>query len=192
MTKICFIRHGETDWNINGTLQGQKNTSLNEKGRAQAETTGVYLANNLKGFDLLVTSSLNRAKETAEIMNRHLQLPMIELDALKERAFGEAEGLSHEERHRRFPDMEYPGQEKETDFYERVVGCFQEITAEYANKHILLVSHGLVINLILSLLLKEKINYQQTALLNGCINHIHYDQDTWKVGITNQVDHLSK
>ncbi|MBN6206477.1 histidine phosphatase family protein [Ralstonia pickettii] len=191
MTKICFVRHGETDWNTAGILQGQQNTGLNHKGQEQAEATGAYLAANEEVFDILITSSLKRAKETAEIINQHLQLPMLETDAFRERAFGEAEGLSREERQQKYPDTNFPGAEKETDFYERVTTGFQEITAVYANKHILLISHGLVINLILSSLLKEEINYKKTALLNGCLNHIHLINNTWHVQTLNQIDHLT-
>ncbi|WP_405098067.1 histidine phosphatase family protein [Oceanobacillus sp. FSL H7-0719] len=189
MTKICFVRHGETDWNTAGILQGQHNTSLNAKGQEQAEATGAYLA--AQNFDLLITSSLRRAKKTAEIMNKHLQLPILEMDAFMERAFGKAEGLTYEKRERLYSDNNVPGEETETDFYARVVGGFQEITAAYPNKHILLVSHGLVINLILSLLLNEEIDYKKTALLNGCINHIHFIDNTWQIKSINEVSHLN-
>ncbi len=191
MTKICLVRHGETDWNHAGILQGQQNISLNSKGREQAKATGKYLAANEEAFDMLITSSLNRAKETAKIINHYLQLPLLEMDAFQERAFGAAEGLSKEERQRKYPRAAYPDAEKETAFYSRVMKGFAEITVAYADQHILLISHGLVINLILSSLLKEEINYKKTALLNGCINHIQLINNTWQVQSLNQMNHLT-
>ena len=191
MTKVCLVRHGETDWNTRGILQGVQDTILNAQGRVQAEATGIYLAENHTDFDMLITSSLHRAKETATIINRHLHLPFQEVDAFRERSFGDAEGLSVEERQHKYPNEDFPGQEAESEFYERVVQGFQHIATKYKNQHILLISHGLVINLILSLILQEEVNYKQTGLLNGCINHIQFIKPTWQVNNINMIEHLS-
>lgn len=189
MTKICLVRHGETDWNKQGILQGQQETKLNTNGKQQAKMTGVYFAAMNHDFDILITSSLQRAKETAKIMNQHLQIPLLEMDALRERYFGHAEGLELAEQ-LKYPDNNFPGLEEEMTFYERVVAGFQEITTKHKNDHILIVSHGLVINLILSLILNEEINYKKTELLNGCINHIQFFDDAWHVNSINEISHL--
>ncbi len=60
--RVFFLRHGETDWNVKGLYQGQKNIPLNENGRRSADEIGEKLADIR--FDLLVTSDLDRAKET--------------------------------------------------------------------------------------------------------------------------------
>jgi len=191
MTQICLVRHGETDWNTAGILQGQQNTNLNAVGRKQAHATGVYLSEMEVPFDLIVTSPLRRAKESATIINGQLQLPVLEMDAFAERAFGEAEGMSPEERDALYPEMEFPGQEPEKDFHHRVLRGFEQIAAQYKDQRIILVSHGLVIHLILSHLQGEEINYKQTTLLNACISDISFHEDIWHVNCMNQIDHLT-
>lgn len=192
MTIICLVRHGETDWNKQGILQGQQETKLNTKGKQQAKITGAFLATMHHDFDILITSSLQRAKETAKIMNQHLHLPLYEMDILRERYFGDAEGLEITERQLKYPDNDFPGLEEEKVFYERVVAGFQEITTKHKNDHILIVSHGLVINLILSHIRNEEMNYKKTALLNGCINCIQLADDAWHVSGINEISHLKE
>jgi len=90
-----FLRHGETDWNKQGLMQGHTDIPLNETGRAQAEAAAAALSR--VSIDRIVASPLVRARETAEIVNRVLQKPLA-LDAgLMERHFGSMEGLTHVE-----------------------------------------------------------------------------------------------
>ena len=66
MTCLILIRHGETDWNVDGRYQGQADPPLNDKGLAQAQ----LLAQELRGvkIDVLYTSPLSRALQTAQIL----------------------------------------------------------------------------------------------------------------------------
>ena len=64
--RFFVIRHGETAWNVEGRFQGQKDTALNEKGLAQAATLGERLAGH--SFEAVLTSPLDRAKKTAELI----------------------------------------------------------------------------------------------------------------------------
>ena len=79
--KIYFIRHGQTDWNANNIIQGHVNTPLNDFGRAQAKRNGEVLANKLArdknaASDFrFVSSPLDRARETMEIIREALGLP---------------------------------------------------------------------------------------------------------------------
>ncbi|MDB5085743.1 MAG: yhfR, partial [Bacilli bacterium] len=70
MTTVCLVRHGETDWNAEGRLQGRQDTELNENGRKQAKLAGIHLKN--EQWDAIVTSPLKRAKETAQIIATEL------------------------------------------------------------------------------------------------------------------------
>ena len=94
-----FIRHGETDWNVEHRLQGQQDIPLNERGRAQARRNGETLSRALPeaaGFDF-VTSPLMRARETMEIMREGMGLPRTgyRVDGgLTEITFGEWEGFT--------------------------------------------------------------------------------------------------
>lgn len=85
-----YLRHGETDWNREGRMQGSADIPLNETGMAQAERA----RDLLKGIEIsrIVCSPLQRARQTAEIVNRELQLPITYIDNLREAHFGVQEG----------------------------------------------------------------------------------------------------
>lgn len=123
--RIGLVRHGLTDWNAAGRIQGQTDIPLNEEGRKQAERLGRRLQSENYHWDYIVTSGLSRAQETGEILSRLLQVPMLEPDArLKERGFGQIEGLTSEERVTRFGkswDTLDLGQEHITDIQARAM-----------------------------------------------------------------------
>lgn len=96
MTRICLVRHGETDWNALGMLQGKTDIPLNQKGINQAKECGEFLKSAT--WDVVVTSPLTRAKQTAEIVRRFIDKPLIELVEFIERDYGDAEGRTVEER----------------------------------------------------------------------------------------------
>lgn len=96
LTQICLIRHGQTDWNKAGRLQGQTDIPLNEAGRKQARECRDHLSGG--DWDVMITTSLNRARETGEIINEKMNLPIEIMDEFMERGFGEGEGLTREER----------------------------------------------------------------------------------------------
>lgn len=98
---LCLIRHGETDWNVEGRLQGQRDVPLNDLGRAQAARNGRALARLLgelgqraDAFDW-VASPLARARETMEILRREMSLDPADFrvdPVLREVSFGSWEG----------------------------------------------------------------------------------------------------
>lgn len=89
--QLYILRHGETAWNIQRRLQGQTDIELNEKGRALARVTGEALKNI--EFDLVLTSPLSRAKETARLVLQDREVPTIEDERIREISFGVLEGL---------------------------------------------------------------------------------------------------
>lgn len=93
--EVLIFRHGETDWNLERRLQGHTNIPLNENGRAQARELQKRVTQNAP--DVIVSSDLLRAKETAEIVNASLGLPLFISPDLRECMLGEAEGLLREE-----------------------------------------------------------------------------------------------
>jgi uncharacterized phosphatase len=185
---ICLIRHGETDWNRLGKLQGKTDIPLNATGIKQAEACGLHLSSS--NWDLIVSSPLKRAKQTADIINKRLKLPIRYIEALQERSFGEAEGLTPQERERYFPDGNYPGKEDWNAFQARVIKEIESLQHNYSEKKVLLVVHGAVINMILSTFSKGEIGSGKTRLMNGCFNYIHFSNGDWNIESYNQVDHL--
>lgn len=99
---LYFIRHGQTDWNLEHRFQGQTDIPLNDKGRAQATRNGLALADLLEDPQALhyVSSPLWRTRETMHIIRRHLGLPeggFVTDDRLKELSFGRFEGMTRKE-----------------------------------------------------------------------------------------------
>lgn len=88
--KLYLVRHGETDWNKMGRLQGRSDVPLNESGRADAVRTGKALAE--VGFDRIYSSPLQRAVETAYLIRGERDIPLVTDDRLMEMAFGSYEG----------------------------------------------------------------------------------------------------
>lgn len=189
MTTICLVRHGETDWNVLGKLQGTTDIPLNQVGISQGKECASYLA--AFPWDIIITSPLKRAKGTAEIINEQLKLQLVEDGAFKERSFGDAEGMTAEERTATFRENEYPNQEDRELFIERLMGGLQGIAQDYSGKRVLLTAHGAVINAILSELSKGEIGSGKTRLHNACLSTIVWHGDRWEVKDYNQVTHLS-
>lgn len=103
MLEIYFVRHGETEWNLKGMLQGKQNSPLTEKGRAQAAKLGEALKD--VEFDGIYSSPMGRASLTAEIIRGDREQALFTIPALREMSFGEMEGLSKKEFQRLHPEQ---------------------------------------------------------------------------------------
>jgi uncharacterized phosphatase len=144
--KMALVRHGETDWNVKGLIQGQSDIPLNKTGLLQAGQAADWLAGNGK-WDRLYSSHLMRAQKTAEIIGNYLNLDLILDQDLMERGFGTLEGLTIEERTYLYPasrenESSVPGLEFREDFKARVVKAFETIVREVIGLNIIIVSHG--------------------------------------------------
>jgi len=98
--EFLFLRHGQTDWNLQGRLQGHTDIPLNETGLSQAHGAAERLAD--QGIELVVASPLIRALKTAAIVAEHIQRPLRVDSDLMERTFGSFEGLVANDVKRRF------------------------------------------------------------------------------------------
>ena len=132
MTKICLIRHGETDWNAMGKIQGKTDIPLNENGKRQAQQCRDYLKDS--NWDIIVTSPLKRAKQTAFIINEALQLQVVEMAEFMERSFGDAEGKTREERAILYPDQQYPNQESREELVNRIMNGLEKILVQFLDQ----------------------------------------------------------
>ncbi|MEE4360963.1 MAG: histidine phosphatase family protein, partial [Pseudomonadales bacterium] len=90
MKHLYFVRHGQTEWNAVARMQGQWNSDLSELGRAQARVSGALLAG--RGIEAMFASPLDRTRQTAALINEHLNLPVTYDDRLKEWDCGDWSG----------------------------------------------------------------------------------------------------
>lgn len=93
--RLLLTRHGQTDWNVLGKIQGQTDIELNEIGIKQAEATREKIAN--QKIDVIISSPQKRAKKTAEIIAKGRNIPIIIDKEIEERNFGKFEGKTREE-----------------------------------------------------------------------------------------------
>lgn len=148
MTTVLFTRHGQTDWNAKRLIQGHTDIPLNDTGREQARACGGLIDIPV---DVICTSPLCRARETAQIIARQIGFagPIRVVDGLIERSFGSYEGTVFEP-DRQIWQISSPfnqGKIKldvETlpDMFRRVESCLDQLCTEYAGQTLLLVSHG--------------------------------------------------
>ena len=135
MTTLLLVRHGETDWNAEGRLQGHTDRPLNDHGRRQAKALAERLAG--EGADAIYASDLSRAKETAEILGTRLGLPVV-IDAdLREKNWGNWEGLTGDER----IHVEFEG-ESVQEHRERVLRAIERISERHPGQRVIVVTHG--------------------------------------------------
>jgi len=135
MTTFLLVRHGETDWNAHGRLQGHTDRPLNDYGRRQA----AKLAGELEEeqLDAIYASDLARARETAEILAERLRLPVVLDPDLREKDWGNWEGLTAVERDR----VEFAGESTE-QHQRRMLGALERIATRHPHGRVLVVTHG--------------------------------------------------
>lgn len=183
-TVICIVRHGETDWNAQGRLQGREDIELNDEGRKQAGKIAEYLSRT--HWDAVVSSPLKRAFETAQIIASRLSIGDIGIeDQITERDYGEASGLWPEDRRNRFPGG-IPGQEDFEMLRKRAMAGLERIVNHHFGKRIVVISHGALTNSILYTLSSGEFGSFKTRLKNGCINQITVKDGKWTVDFYNQ------
>jgi probable phosphoglycerate mutase len=150
-TRVLAIRHGETDWNVGGLIQGQLDIPLNAMGRWQAHRVAAAVAE--EGIDALYSSDLLRAFETAQAVSSACGLCVSTDPGLRERGFGTFEGLSYsqisqswpeqsERWRKRDPEFGAPGGETLNDFYARSIAAATRLAAQHPGQTIALISHG--------------------------------------------------
>jgi broad specificity phosphatase PhoE len=154
MTRLCLIRHGQTDWNLEGRYQGQSDVPLNENGRSQALDLAQLLRDQV--FAAIYSSDLLRARETADIIAASLQLPVMIDPRLREINQGEWEGQLVEviqERYARLwqqrtvdpATVRPPGGETVGEVAQRVYAALNDIAHTDPAGPVLIVSHGLAL-----------------------------------------------
>jgi len=155
---ICVTRHGETDWNRRGILQGWFDVPINDLGRRQAYEMAARFAD--AGFSFVWSSPLVRARETAEIIASALHLPPPGThEGLKERHFGAIQGIPKNELAelnpalleqilRRNPAASFIDGESMDEFADRILAALDDIGTQQRGQRVLVISHGWVMDVV--------------------------------------------
>jgi len=202
VARVLLIRHGETEWNREGRMQGHIDIPLSQEGVTQA----LRLAERFAGeaFDALVSSDLRRAFQTAERIAAGSGRPVLVDARLRERNLGVLQGLTREESARAYPEVyrryeqgeaefALPGGESQRAFFDRVIGALTEIARDHLGRRIVVVSHGGVLDAL----------YRHASgggpegprlvrLLNASINEFEYSAEGWMLGSWGDVAHLTE
>lgn len=200
MTKIIFIRHGQTSWNKEKKYQGHSDISLNENGLRQAELVGKRLAG--EKINAIYSSDLRRACQTAELIAQYHALPIIRKQELREINFGVWEGLTYQEIMETWPEIlttmysqpgaTCPPQGESFDrVRRRVIRALQQCIAKHQNETIVIVSHGGTMRVILCAALGIELDKMWFIRQDStAINIIQYFDHQVVVSLVNDTCHI--
>jgi len=189
---VGLIRHGLTDWNKIGRIQGQSDIPLNEEGRSQARKLAERLLTDQEyKWDFIITSGLSRAQETGEIIAKTLNIPLYDPDSrLVEKAFGQVEGLTAEQRETLWGvdwkqlDL---GQESDEAIQKRALSFLKEMGEKYSDNNVLVVSHGGLLAQLFTALYQNKCTER---IGNLSLTILEKNDHNWDMRLYNCTRHL--
>ncbi len=202
--KLYLIRHGQTDWNVAGKIQGSTDIPLNEMGKKQAACLAKGMEK--RPVSRVFTSTLSRAYETAKAIGDSQNVPVYGLLELQEVNYGYWEGLTMEEIEQRYPkelqqwylspvEVAPPGGETQTQVYERCKAAIDHIL-EQGDGDVAVVSHGATVVFLLEYMLDGTGRDEEDDIIvgNASISTVEYDRDLKRFVLTelNDREHLSK
>ncbi|RFU70189.1 histidine phosphatase family protein [Bacillus sp. V59.32b] len=184
MLTIYLVRHGQTEWNLEGRLQGWGNGELTKEGINDALALGRRLIN--VPIDLIYSSSSKRAYQTAELITGSRDIPIIQDDALREMGFGDWEGRIRTEIEKEY-EHEYKAFWETPHLYnrnsgelfshviDRVVSAFNEIVEKHPSGTVMVVSHSITLRVLIAYIKKlplDKLFTQKPGLGNTSLTKI--------------------
>ncbi|WP_394769407.1 histidine phosphatase family protein [Lacisediminihabitans sp.] len=177
---FAFIRHGQTDWNLQLRLQGSSDIPLNDTGRQQARDAVAVLSGTR--WDCVVSSPLRRARETAQIIADGLGITLgPSYPELVERDYGHGEGATEEDIEARWPNRDYPGLESLDSVVARGLAALNRIADDYGDANVVIVCHGTIIRYTLSALAGRKLD----QINNGSTATFDRIGEGWRVHTVN-------
>jgi len=202
ITRFCLVRHGETDWNAARRLQGHTDIDLNARGLAQAKQMAHALKKINLQFNVLYTSDLQRAANTAQAIEALFKTSAISNAALRERHLGALQGLTTDEAPIREPDLwkshlsrnvteNLVNGESIQQFAERIRTALEKIRTQHSGKTILLVSHGGTLDMMYRIASNQPLDTEKVVTVpNASLNWISHDGFAWKVDSWADTRHL--
>lgn len=193
MTTLYLVRHGETEFNAANKVQGTMDTNLNEKGLQQAEKVAKRLMQ--EKIDIVYTSSLNRAKTTAQKIAEIANTEIYELHEFKEICLGPWQGLTLQEINEQYEEhykiyrenpaaFNMPGAETFLQVTERFCNAIHKVVSDHPDKKIVIVSHGAAIKAAIISILGMDINFYNKFRIDNASICILQFSDEYHGGIT--------
>lgn len=185
-TRLCIVRHGETDWNVEKRIQGHLDIPLNATGRAQALAMAYNAAHH--HFAALYSSDLTRALDTARAIGEREGLEVRVLPQIRERNYGIFEGLTAAEAAARYPEAyaryvardphyDFETGESLLDFAARVAEGIDWITRHHVGQTVCAVSHGGVLDLLYRKATGRPLQAPRDFVIPNCaLNWFVYDE----------------
>jgi broad specificity phosphatase PhoE len=177
MIEIILARHGETDWNASETFRGRADITLNEAGRKQAEMLAEYLGQ--EKIDLIYSSPLKRAVETAMAIVDRRNLEVNPVENLTDFHFGDWQGLSRSQVTAQYPELyrdwldtpeqvKIPGGESLEDVRSRAVPFIEDAVMRCDEGRIVFVSHRVVHKVLVCSLLGLDLSHFWNIRMDTC------------------------
>jgi len=187
--KVCVIRHGETDWNVERRIQGQTDIPLNETGRAQALAMA-FNSTHFR-FSTVYSSDLSRASQTADALAQREGLKVKTLPELRERHYGIFQGVVKDEAPALYPDenrlylardLNYNFETGESllAFAQRVRDIFRWLAAHHSNEQIAVICHAGVLDILYRDTTGRPLETERDFHIpNSALNWFHHDGQRW-------------
>lgn len=183
LLELWIVRHGETEWNVNGRIQGWQDIALTSLGSEQAKQLAIILEGI--PFRAIYSSDLKRAYDTAQYLAAHHPLSVIVEPLLRERCFGDGEGMERETMLQKFP-RDIPNAESPNQVSNRAIQFLNIIAHQYTHGRILSVSHGGFIRTLL-----KSVGYSPVPRIhNTSVTCLRMKNRVWHVHSLNRHEHL--
>ena len=201
-TVLYFVRHGETQWNAKQIMQGHLDSHLTADGIRQAHRLGEKLRE--MQLDVLYSSDLGRARNTAAIISEYIDLPIILSPGLREKNGGIFQGITWAEVQRRYPvehqayhelgpDYVVPEGESWNQAKNRIVATIRGIIDSQAGKKLLVVTHGGLINIFFRHVLQIPPGApRRFTIRNSSIHKVIADDGELWLDVMGDTGHLGK
>jgi probable phosphoglycerate mutase len=199
-TRICIIRHGETDWNVEARIQGHTDIPLNETGRAQALAMAFNAGH--QRFHAIYSSDLARARETAQALAQREGHEVRLLSQLRERHFGIFQGMTAAEAAARHPaaharylarDLDYDFETGESlvRFAARVTDAIDWLVRHHAGQTIAAVAHSGVLDIVYRRATGRALGAPRDFKIPNCaLNWFDFDVRGWHLEAWGDRHHL--
>lgn len=200
MTKLIFIRHGQTEWNVLGRYQGQTDVALSPLGVEQAQKLAANFP--VDKIEAVYASDLKRAMTTAKCVADRFCLPVTPCKSLRELNFGDWEGLTYDEIVAKWPEalsnffqhpdiLKIPHGESFPELRARALACVEKIVAKHPEETVAVVAHGAILRTILTAALHMDLKYVWTIRqFNTAVNIVTYTESGTTVELINGTGHL--